>query len=152
MSLESNYSELGDRFDGRTRSTVSWSLSKRACHVTHSWVSMVVKCHLERMWVHLSVFWPWIINSCRSRVIVYYRSDAWKKGLGRGSEEVGRWAHLVALKYRDLQVMTKEYKVKNPLRWNPLGDSPTTPPNGLYKNVTSTPEILVQTQFLKSIS
>ena len=38
-----------------------------------------------------------------------HRSDAREEGLGSGVEEV---AHLAALKYRDLQVLAKEYDIK----------------------------------------
>jgi len=38
-----------------------------------------------------------------------HRSDAREEGLGSGAEEV---AHLAALKYRDPQVLAKEYDIK----------------------------------------
>jgi hypothetical protein len=66
-----------------------------------------------------------------------YTSDARQEGLGRGAEE----AHLSALKYRDLQVLAKEYDIKAHIKSSEIV---TQLLQKGYTHVTSTPHLRLQ--------
>jgi hypothetical protein len=63
-----------------------------------------------------------------------YTSDVRQEGLGRGAEE----AHLSALKYRDLQVLAKEYDIKAHIKSSEIV---TQLLKKGYTHVTSTPHL-----------